>query len=496
MSLSGNDVLALIERTLKDTRGEMTGAVGRLARTTVELERLRQAEIGCLSVLAKMRLRELEGADLSASLGATGESVRALLSQREGAQADIDAEIARAENRMQELQRERSAQHDLVDAAERSLDEARAAAQKALAADENYRAAMAAAEAADRIADLSEEKAKAAHTDRDEKSKPYVADPLFSYLWTRGFGTPAYAGTGFSRVLDRWVARVANFEPLRRDYWMLTELPARFDEHAQRMRLKSDDALAAVHALERAAAEAAEVPQREEDVEKAAEALAEIDGRIEEHDAVLDALVEKRAAFAAGDDELSRRANEIVRDALRSETMRSLRERASATPTPEDDAAVDQLTVIRAELPRIEDEAQRLRAVHETQRDRVTKLEEVRKRFKESRYDAVSSEFVNGALIAMLLTQLLAGALGVPDIWDSLKKQHRIRQLADPRFGSGKFPRGGNPWGGGWGHGGGFGGGFGKGGGGFGRGGGFGGGGFRTGGGFGRGGGFKTGGGF
>jgi hypothetical protein len=37
--------------------------------------------------------------------------------------------------------------------------------------------------------------------------------------------------------------------------------------------------------------------------------------------------------------------------------------------------------------------------------------------------------------------------------------RRRAAQLADPRFGSGKFPRGGNPWGGGWG-GGGFGGGF------------------------------------
>jgi chromosome segregation ATPase len=250
--------------------------------------------------------------------------------------------------------------------------------------------------------------------------------------------------------------------------------------------LKSDADLAAVHALERAAAEAAGVPQREEELEKAGEALAEVDGRVEEHEAAIDALVEKRAAFAAGDDELSRRANEIVRDALRGETMRSLRERATATPTPEDDAAVDQLTVVRADLPRVTEESKRLLSLHEANRDRATKLEEIRKRFKESRYDAVSSEFVNGALIATLLTQLLAGSLGVGDIWDALKKQQRHRQLADPRFGSARFPRGGNPWGGGGGWGGG----------GFGRGGGFGGGGFRTGGGFGRGGGFKTGGGF
>ena len=488
MSLSGNDVLALIERTLTDTRSEIGNIDARLARSTAELERLQQAEIGCLSVLARMRLREIEAAEVSATLDATSSSVRELLAQREVAQAELEKEIARAEDRRAELARERAAQHDVVAAAERALDAARAAAQQALAADEHYREAMAAAEASDRVADLSEDKAKAAHADRAEKGKPYDADPLFSYLWMRGFGTPAYIGGGLSRVLDGWVARVANFEPLRRDYWLLTELPARFDEHAQRMRLQSDDALAAVHALERAAAEAAHVPQREEELEKAAEALAAIDERIEEHEAAVDALVEKRAAFAAGDDEISRRCNEIVRDALRGETMRSLRERANSTPTPDDDAAVDQLTAVRADLPRVAQEAKRYRELHEANRDRAAKLEEIRKRFKDGRYDAVSSEFVNGALIATLLTQLLAGALGTGDIWDALKKQQRNRQLADPRFGSGRFPRGPNPWGGGWG-----GGGWGGGGGGGGRGGGFGGGGFRSGGGFG-GGGFRTGG--
>jgi hypothetical protein len=167
--------------------------------------------------------------------------------------------------------------------------------------------------------------------------------------------------------------------------------------------------------------------------------------------------------------------------------MRTLRERANVTPSTDDDAAVDELTAIRADLPRLEDEVARYRMLHETQRERAAKLEEVRRRFKEQRYDAVSSEFVNGALIATLLTQLLAGTLGSGDLWEALKKQHRQRQLsADPRFGSGRFPRGGRgPWGGGWGGGGGgFGKGGGFGGGGFGKGGGFGGGGFRTGGGF------------
>mgnify|MGYP001160535149 CR=1 FL=1 len=169
--------------------------------------------------------------------------------------------------------------------------------------------------------------------------------------------------------------------------------------------------------------------------------------------------------------------------------MKTLRERANRTATPEDDAAVDELTAIRVDIPRLEDEVVRYKTLHETQRDRTAKIEEIRKRFKEHRFDAVSSEFMNSALITTLLAQLLAGRLAVPDIWDAIAKQQRFRKLeADPLFGSGRFPRVPGPWHmpGGFPKGGGFRGGFG---------GGFGGGGFRTGGGFG-GGGFRTRGGF
>ena len=487
MSLSGNDVLALIERTHADTSNEIVSVSTRLARFTGELETLRQREIGVLSVLARIRMREIEGGKVSAALDETAKRVKELLGEREGALAAVGEKLAAAERRQAALGEERVAQQGVVGAAESAVDEAEAAAQKALGADANYRAELEAAAASDNVADSAEAKATAAHADREQKGKPYEADPLFTYLWGRGFGTTAYAHGGLSRSLDGWVARVADYEPHRRDYWLLTELPARFDEHAQRMRAQSDADLLSVLALEQAAAEAAGVPARQKALADAQAALAGIDGRIQEHEAAVAALVEQRAAFAAGDDDLTRQCNELIRETLKREQMRTLRERASATPSTDDDAAVDELTEIRANLPRIEEEATRLRTLHDAHTERVAKLEEIRKRFKESRYDAVSSEFVNGALIAALLTQLLGGSVGLPDFWDALKKQQRYRQLADPRFGSGRFPRGGSgPWNnpGGWG-GGGFGGG--------GRGGGFGGGGFRSGGGFG-GGGFKTGG--
>jgi hypothetical protein len=489
--LSGQELLATLERMLDGTRRERAKLDVELERSSAELARVRQAELGVLSVLARLRLREIESGELVEALDETGRQVTELLGQRAGAQAQIETEIKAAEAAVAAVQKERAARSAAVDAAEQALDAAEAEAQKRLADDDKYRAQLEKARASDSVADLAEEKAQAAHTDRIEKGKPYEADPLFTYLWARGFGTLRYRAGAFTRLLDAQVARVCDYEPLRRDYWMLSEMPARFDEHSARMRALADEDVTAVQALEQKVTVAAGVPKRADALEQSQKELAEADRRIEERDAELDALVDKRASFASGEDDLSRRCTALLSDTFRTEKMKTLRERANRTATPDDDKAVDELTAIRAEIPRLEDEVARYKALHETDRERTTKLEEVRKRFKEHRFDAVSSEFVNSALITTLLAQLLGGQLGVPDIWDAIAKQQRFRKLAaDPLFGSGRFPRVPGPWhmpggfpkGGGWGKGG-----FGKGG--------FGGGGFRTGGGFG-GGGFRTRGGF
>ena len=486
--VSGHDMLATIERMLGDTRVGLESVDAELQRVSAELEQMRQAELGVLSVLARLRLREIERGEALHELDDTGRRVTELLSQREVAQQALSAEIEAAQQTLAKLDAERTAQRTAVDAAEEALDAAEAAAQERLAADAAYRALLEKAEASDGVADLAESKKQEAQDDRAQKGKPYEADPLFAYLWNRGYGTSRYSAGPFARMMDGWVARVVDFEPLRRNYWMLSELPARFDEHAVRMRAQADADVEAVRALESDAAAAAGVPDRARELDAAEEVLEAIDGKIEAQEAAIAELVDKRAAFASGEDDLSRQCAQLLSDAFRRERMQTLRERANrTTDTADDDKAVDELTVIRAELPRLEDEVARYRTLHATHRERATKLEEVRKRFKQHRYDAVNSEFVNSALIATLLTQLLSGSLGVPDIWDALTKQQRYRKLgSDPVFGSGRFPRGPSPWR--------MPGGFPKGGG------GFkipkGGGGFRTGGGFGRGGGFRTGGGF
>ena len=309
-------MLATIERMLDDTRRELTNVDTRLERASAELAQVRQAELGVLSVLARLRLREIERGEVVATLDETGRRVTEVLAQRADAQTALGTQIAAAQEALAKLEQERTARSTAVDAAEEAVDAAEADAQQELAADAAYRAVLDKAQASDGVADLAEAKAAEASTDRAEKGKPYEADPLFVYLWSRGYGTSRYRAGPLTRLLDGWVARVGEFEPLRRNYFMLSEMPARFDEHAKRMRALADEDVAQVRSLEQRAAVAAGVPERERALDAAEEALAAMDKQIEERQAELDALVEKRASFASGEDELSRRCAELLSDAL------------------------------------------------------------------------------------------------------------------------------------------------------------------------------------
>ena len=87
----------------------------------------------------------------------------------------------------------------------------------------------------------AERKAAQAEADLAAKRVPYEQDPIFMYLWRRGFGTPRYTSNGLVRSLDRMVARHVGYADASRNYAMLTELPIRLREHAERLRGRTSD---------------------------------------------------------------------------------------------------------------------------------------------------------------------------------------------------------------------------------------------------------------
>ncbi|HEY8612501.1 MAG TPA: hypothetical protein VIL69_14590, partial [Roseomonas sp.] len=325
------------------------------------------------------------------------------------------------------------------------------------------------------VAQHARQKADFARRDREEKGRPYMDDPLFAYLWNRGYGTAAYHAGSFTRLMDRFVARVARYDPVRRAYALLTELPERLSAHAERMRNSAEEQAAALAAYQQRIT----TGQAERDLAGVRAALDHAEDRLEAAHAAL-GQAERRRAELTDQDAATREAMTVLEATLSQENIRNLREAAARTPTPRDDAVVARIAHAGAERAELERQLVQRRTDAAAARDRVQQLLTLRHEMRDRGYGAGHWNFGDGALLGMLLGQVLGGALSHGAFWDRLA-QHRIPDAG--------------PWGGG-----GWEGSFGGGDGGLwggGTGGSFGGdGGFTTGGSFGGGGGFRTGGSF
>jgi hypothetical protein len=478
-AMSGRKALKELDSFLAKARKVLAAVDYQYGGARDALARLETRRVRVYAELARLRLLAIEQGDLPQALDVAEREARAILDERDAAMKALEETIRSAESDLADEESRRARQQETVDAAVETLDAAEAAAQQALDADEAYRAQLERTEQADLIADRAEDKADAALKNRLIKGKPYEADPLFSYLWSHGYGTSRYRAFPLTRWLDRKVAQLCGYETARRDYALLNEIPKRLSEHAEAMRASFDREAGSLADLEEAAAARAGVPALDSELVESERELGAIDAAIEEREAAIRKLIEERRAFASGADDFYRRCIDVLSQSMQRDSMRLLRDRASRTLDPQDDALVRELDEVRRESRRIEEDLSEFSRLHEREHERVGQLEDVRRRFKAERFDDTLSEFKDWALIALILNQFLGGGARSSDVWKAIKRQQRRKpRQASPDFGSLRFPRAPRhgPWR-------------------MPRGGGFGGGGFKTGGGF-RGGGFKTGGGF
>ena len=480
--VSGKATLSSIDQTVTQARQRIAALEAQIESVSQRLLEFGKAQAQDYRALARVRMRLLADPAIVEHLDQTERQVRALLGQRVAALADLESRIQAAETARQTLEGERTERSAGVDAAAESVDAAEARTQARLDADPDYQAQRDKTRAAERKAMHAADKAKRSADELEQKGAAYHEDPLFTYLWGRGFGLPQYKAGGIIRMLDGWVARLIGFADARANYSRLNEIPGRLKEHADGLQSAAEAELEALRALDQAAREADGIPALEQTQAEEQAALDTVDQRIAGAESAHRELLAQKARFATGEDEHSARAVELLAAELGRDDLMELRREALSTPLPEDDLIVNRMLQREDERRRLDSGTEGLKDSIRAQQRRLQELEDLRIDFKRQHYDRAGSTFGDNALIAMMLTQFLDGMLDRQNLWRILREQQRYRpQRSDPTFGSGGFGRG-TPWGGGIGDLGDI----------FGRGGNIGGGGFGGGGG----GGFRTGGGF
>src|SRR5690606_33372555 len=250
-----------------------------------------------------------------------------------------------------------------------------------------------AARAAERVAVHADEKATTSEQEQGSKGKAYRADPLFMYLWNRGFGTTAYRAGGFVKWLDGKVARLIGYEEARANYARLIDLPVQLRRHAERMGELADAEFAQLKELDEQALVDAGVPELEADRARLGEVIAEVDTALSEIAEARKGELVTLETFAKGEDEPFRKAIGYLTSEFGRDDLKALRRDALATPYPEDDVVVARLLDLEAAKERQSRTVAELKEVASSNRERLSELEEVRREFTKRRYDDPGSTF-------------------------------------------------------------------------------------------------------
>lgn len=438
--LSGPAALRNIDQTLQSVRNQVVRLDAELASLTDSVTSNQRRKVKIINDIAAVRLMEIESGTLHAELDSADQQAAQILTQRQTALDALNVEIETLNKRLQRAESDRETSLLALNEISRNIADTEAEVQAELKVSDEYLAQLQLSRDTESVAEEAAQKVDSAQTDMAEKALPYQGDKLFSYLWSRGFGTTDYQGGLVARLLDSWVARLIEYEPARINYWNLTEIPKRLQQHADAVAAQADDELMALQQLELDALQAAGIPELKQRLAESREQVDQQDDQLEELESELNAALERRAVFIAGDDEFIQRCLKVLRDALDHRDLRAVQRYVQVTHSPTDDELVVELQLVDDQLQDVQGDLADLRRLHANQLARFKEIEEVRRNFKNSRFDDVRSGFGNESLLAGILAQFVQGVVSGSDVWRTLKRHQRYRDIGSmPDFGSGGF---------------------------------------------------------
>lgn len=447
--ISGTQTLASFQQALADERRKLEAVDRRSDELSEEKLTLEQEDLADYRNLARLRVDMLATEQTQSSLDETERLVQSFLNERQAERERIGQAMAAAEIEARELNGRRQQQATASAELAQRIDDAEKETQDRLDRDPDYIRQRDQVELARRTAIHADTKAGQSEEELENKGQPYRDDPLFMYLWKRGYQTPDYSGGNLTRWLDGWVARLVKYPEARTNFVRLQEIPIRLREYAQMRSQEAEAEYEKLLNMDQQAREADGITRLDEELAREQEHLADIDREIEAAAEKMWSLEEKKAAFAAGEDTNYLKAIDFMSKELARDELTVLRDDALSTPFPEDDIIIASLydrLERKEEIGEGRIELKELRSQHEA---RIRELEKILVDFKQNRYDSPGTGFADGALVTMMLANFLNGMLSRADLWRVLEQQHRYQpRRADPGFGSGGYGRG-TVWGGG-----------------------------------------------
>jgi hypothetical protein len=439
--ISGRQALTTLEQAVARAREE-EGRISRALQAALdETARLRAERMEAFRELARLKLDPATGKDTLGDIDAAERWALTIIAERRATLVRLSERRDAAERAEREAERERHDKAAGFEQALKAVEELRTRVEADTRVSGDWAGQRAKVEEIAAIATKAEAKAANAEADRQEKRRPYEADPLFMYLWRRKFGTAEYRAGFLARYLDRKVARLVGYDKARANYVMLNEIPVRLREHADRVKAEADAQRRQLAEVERLALMRAGIEPLQARANEAAQALREAERKLAKAKQALAEFDRTYDTSVLQDDAAFREAVELLAQADAQKDIRQHYNDTMQTPSSKDEAIIQRIdataTALVQAAKRIVDLKQQAR---ELARRRAA-IESERDEFRRRGYDAPHATFNNEAVLSSVLGGILGGLLQGTVLRDVLQGgYHRQPSPWDSDFGGSSFP--------------------------------------------------------
>ena len=340
---AGTSALKKIDSALQSIRSESIGLNSQLKNLTSSMTVNQRQRLAIIEKIAQVRLSAIEYGELNASLTTADKQALETLKLRDQALLEVNKRIDSLNDQISESELNRESLLENANNKAQQLVDIEAKVQAELSTDADFLAQLEKTSAANAVSHEADQKVERSQADMAEKAKPYKDDALFQYLWDRKFGTPDYKAGFFARYMDTKVAKLINYNEARVNFWNLTEIPKRLEDHADHVASLADDEHEALQQLELSALEDAGANEITALVEQARDKLDECDDKVESLENDLSEALAKRTTFISGEDTYLKKSLSIIARVLESNNFSAIQRYVLATHSPTDDQLVIEL---------------------------------------------------------------------------------------------------------------------------------------------------------
>ena len=391
-TLTGQQALQEIDRSVARMRRRVSDAVKEVELTQRRAAEVRDEQVLAYRELADIRLQVLSE-DEATELDSLHMQAESLLAEHDAYVAAAEGKVSAARTDLDTLDAARLEQNESLATAIETYETLVGDVEGKLAKDPEYQSLVSSFDQAEAVVKRAGEKLAVAKEEMLEKGEPYRDDPLFLYLWERGFRTTEYKGGGLFKMLDNWVARLCDYDDARANYQRLNDIPEWLEQHLTEEESNLEDARETLEQAEQDALDKAGAGEASEGIAAIRQELSRLDDQITQAEQSYADKIADYERSQAGESKPALKARDLLETGLRRAAFADLRELAAETTTQKDDDLVDHLVALRTEELDLEvTQEQEYERPRRLQQD-LSELEQLRRSFKAARMDSGYAQF-------------------------------------------------------------------------------------------------------